>query len=90
MAVVGAVGQLQFESFQFRLQDEYAAPTRIEAMGFERSRWIREEDIGNFSGYEMIVRDEKDKPVVLFKTEYRLLNFQQNNPDIPLYETPPE
>ncbi len=86
--IIGAVGTLQFEVFQFRLQDEYNAPCRLESLGYECSRWIRPEDRKKFSSYDMIVEDEKKNPVVLFKSEYRLKSFQNENPDIPLYEHP--
>ncbi len=89
LPVIGAVGQLQFEVFRYRLQDEYGAPARLEMLGFECSRWVREEDIKKFSSYDMIVRDEKHNPVVLFKTEFRMQNFQQQNEDVPLSDHPP-
>lgn len=88
--VLGAVGGLQFDVFAFRLQDEYGAPCRIEPLGFEASRWIREEDKGKLSTYDMFVKDLEGRTVALFKSEYRLQSFQKNNPDIPLYEHPPE
>lgn len=88
LPVIGAVGGLQFEVFRFRLEDEYGAPCRLETLGFECSRWIREEDRNKFSTYDMIIRDENNKSVVLFKSEHRMRNFVQNNPDIKLFEHP--
>lgn len=88
-AVIGAAGTLQFEVFQFRLQDEYGAPCRLETMGYECSRWIEDSDKEKFSSYDMIVRDELENPVVLFKSEYRMNSFIQNNPKVKLYHTPP-
>ena len=88
-AVIGAVGQLQFEVFQFRLEDEYGAPCRLETMGYECSRWIRQEDRKKFSSYDLIVEDEKRNPVVLFKSEYRMKSFQQEKPEVELLEHPP-
>lgn len=88
--IVGAVGQLQFEVFTFRLEDEYQAPCRIEMLGYECSRWIDEADIKRFSSYDMIVRDERNHPITLFKSEYRMKNFIENNPEIRLYEHPLE
>ncbi len=87
-AVIGAVGQLQFEVFKFRLEDEYGAPCRLETMGYECSRWIRPEDKKAFSSYDMIVEDENKKPVVLFKSEYRMQSFMRENPKIELFEHP--
>ncbi|MEQ9364542.1 MAG: EF-Tu/IF-2/RF-3 family GTPase, partial [Leptospirales bacterium] len=87
--VLGAVGNLQFDVFRFRMEDEYGAPCRLESLGYECSRWIREEDRAKFSSYDWIIKDQEDRPVVLFKSEYRLENFLKNNPDTPLYEHPP-
>ncbi|MBI3394855.1 MAG: peptide chain release factor 3 [Spirochaetia bacterium] len=86
--VLGAVGTLQFEVFRFRLEDEYNAPCRLEALPFECSRWIRAEDAGKFSAYDMILKDEKNRPIVLFKSDFRMRSFQQTNPDVPLFEHP--
>ncbi len=90
LPVIGAVGQLQFDLFRFRLEDEYGAPCRLENLGYECSRWIREEDRNKFSSYDLIIRDEHNRPVVLFKSEYRMRNFVQNNANIQLFEHPPE
>lgn len=87
-AVLGAVGTLQFEVFRFRLEDEYGAPCRLENLPFECSRWIREEDTGKFSSYDMLLHDEENRPIVLFKSEYRLRRFQEENPNVPVYEHP--
>lgn len=89
LPVIGAVGRLQFEVFRFRLEDEYGAPARLDVMGFECSRWTREEDLGKFSSYDMVVRDDQDRPVVLFKTEYRMKAFAQENPSVVLWSSPP-
>lgn len=88
-AVIGAAGQLQFEVFRFRMEDEYGAPCRLETMAFECSRWIRPADAGKFSTYDRIVKDDRGRPIVLFKSEYRMRNFVENNPDVPVYEHPP-
>ncbi len=87
--VLGAVGNLQFDVFRYRMEDEYGAPCRLEALGYECSRWIRDEDRGKFSSYDWIIKDQEDRPVVLFKSDFRLENFLKNNPDVPLYEHPP-
>ena len=86
--VIGAVGTLQFEVFRFRIQDEYGAPCRLEALGFECSRWIRPEDKSKFSSYDLVLNDDRGNPVVLFKSEFRMKSFQREHPDVPLYESP--
>lgn len=86
--VIGAVGTLQFEVFRFRIQDEYGAPCRLEALGFECSRWIRPDDKSKFSSYDLVLNDDRGNPVVLFKSEFRMKSFQREHPDVPLYESP--
>ncbi len=87
--IVGAVGQLQFEVFQFRLEDEYGVPVRLESLGFEASRWIKKEDVEKAGRFDKIVHDDAGNPVILFETQYRLNSFMANNPDVELREHPP-
>src|SRR5699024_10294956 len=43
--ILGAVGQLQFEVFQFRLLNEYNSEVDMTPMGSKIARWIEEEDL---------------------------------------------
>ncbi len=88
--VLGAVGNLQFETFQYRLLDEYGAPSNLEVLNFECSRWFDPKDKGLFSNYEMFLNDLEDRPIVLFKSIYRLKSFLENNPKAILSEHPLE
>ena len=49
--LLGAVGPLQFEVVQYRLQDEYGAESRLEQTNWKVLRWvspeISEEEINN-------------------------------------------
>lgn len=88
-AILGAVGQLQFDVFKFRMEDEYGAPCRMELMGFECSRWINDENRKLFSSYDKVVKDTRGNPVVLFKSEFRLQSFQRENPEVELRNQAP-
>lgn len=83
--VFGAVGQLQFEVFQARLLEEYQAPTRMEILPFECSRWILDDDRNKFSSYDIIVKDRKGNSVVLFKSQYRMESFAREHPEVKLF-----
>ena len=87
-AIIGAVGQLQFEVIRHRMQDEYGVPCRLENVGYECSRWIKPEDKNKFSGYDLVVYDENNNPVVLFKSEFRMQSFKREKPDVELFESP--
>lgn len=86
--IIGAIGQLQFDVFQSRMEEEYNAPCHIEIMPFSCSRWILAEHTHKFSSYDLIVKDVKGNTVVLFKSNFRMVSFQKENPDIPLFESP--
>lgn len=86
--VLGAVGQLQFESFQYRMQDEYGAACRLEKLSYECSRWFDPKDKGSFSSYDMLLNDLEGRPLILFRSAYRLKSFQEEHPQIKLYQHP--
>lgn len=88
--IIGAVGQLQFEVFRFRLEDEYGAPCRLEVLGFECSRWIQKDDENKFTTYDLVVKDQEGRSIVLFKSEYRMKSFQSQNPNVILFDHAPE
>ena len=87
--ILGAIGQLQFETFQYRLQDEYGAPCRLERLAYECSRWFDPKDRNLFSSYDMFLNDLEGRPVVLFRSAHRLKSFEENHPKIKLWEHPP-
>lgn len=43
--VIGAVGQLQFEVFEYRLKNEYNAEIRMDRLDFSVARWVENTDI---------------------------------------------
>jgi peptide chain release factor 3 len=45
--LIGAVGPLQFEVLQYRLESEYNAECRVEAAPWTTVRWIKEKGAGN-------------------------------------------
>jgi len=88
--VLGGVGILQFEVFKFRLEDEYGVQCRMEKLGYERARWLAENtDSEKFSRFDKIVYDSNKSPVILFESEFRLRNFQEEHPDVELFVHPP-
>lgn len=88
--IIGVVGQLQFEVFQYRLRDEYGVDTRIELLPFSCSRWISPQDLDKLSRFEKVISDQHGNPVVLFENEYRCRSFQEKNPEVLLWEHPPQ
>ena len=73
--IVGVVGVLQFEVLEYRLKNEYGVDVIIESLPYRYVRWIKSDnfDRQNFSMTmdTMLVQDEDDNPVLLFRSEER-------------------
>ncbi|MBN8221314.1 MAG: peptide chain release factor 3 [Spirochaetes bacterium] len=87
--LIGVIGQLQFDVFKYRIEDEYGASIRLEPLAFECSRWISPADAQKAGRFDKIVTDEKGNPVLLFESQFRLRSFQEQNPDVELHLHPP-
>ncbi|NCJ05857.1 peptide chain release factor 3 [Synechococcales cyanobacterium C] len=86
--ILAAVGQLQFEVVQFRLQNEYGVETRLEMLPYSVARWVT----GGWPAIEKVgrlfsavtVKDSWDRPVLLFKNEWNVAQVQGDHPDLKL------
>jgi peptide chain release factor 3 len=88
--LIGVIGQLQFDVFKYRLEDEYGVPIRLEPLPFECSRWIDKANVHKAGRFDKVVQDDAGNPVILFESQFRLKSFQEQNPDVILYLHPPE
>lgn len=88
--VLGAVGALQFEVFEYRLLNEYNSSVRMEPMNFSVARWVRNKTGEELHEYEnsrcTLVYDHFDRPILLFANQYTLNTFMDKNSDIDLVE----
>ncbi|MEN9261936.1 MAG: peptide chain release factor 3 [Thermostichus sp. HHBFW_bins_43] len=91
--IVAAVGQLQFEVVQYRLEHEYNVETRLEMLPYTLARWVENgwEVLENIPSLfnTLIVKDIQDRPVLLFKNEWTLQQFVGSNPKIKLSKIAP-
>ena len=91
--ILAAVGQLQIEVVQFRLQNEYNVETTIEPLPYSVARWV----LGGWKALEkagrifnaIAVRDNWDRPVLLFKNEWNLRQIEQDLPGLKLNSIAP-
>ncbi|MDJ1172513.1 peptide chain release factor 3 [Roseofilum capinflatum] len=86
--ILAAVGQLQFEVVQFRLLNEYGVETRTELLSYSVARWVLNgwdflDQMGRLFN-TMTVKDNWDRPVLLFKNEWNLQQVQGDHPDLRL------
>ncbi|WP_404790113.1 peptide chain release factor 3 [Altericista sp. CCNU0014] len=91
--ILAAVGQLQFEVIQFRLQNEYGVETALELLPYTAARWVS-------GGWEILdkagrifnaatVKDSWGRPVLLFRNEWNVQQLMTDLPDLNLSRIAP-
>ncbi len=91
--ILAAVGQLQLEVVQYRLENEYGVQTRLEPLGFAVARWV----VGGWAELEKVgrifncktVRDAWNRPVLLFKNDWNLNQLRDDHPELELSAVAP-
>ena len=76
--ILAAVGQLQFEVVQARLETEYGVESKLEPIGYTLARWAdggwdavdKADADGKLFG-SMIVQDRWKRPVLLFRNDWK-------------------
>ncbi|MEC5425488.1 peptide chain release factor 3 [Virgibacillus sp. C22-A2] len=86
--IIGAVGELQYEVFQHRMKNEYNTDVMLESVGERIPRWLKEEQLDEslYDERNLLVRDREGNPIVLFKNEFSLQWFKDNNPKVELID----
>lgn len=91
--ILAAVGQLQLEVVQHRLEHEYGVPTLLEPMGYQVARWVNGgwpvlEKIGRIFNCKT-VQDAWMRPVLLFKNQWNLNQLKDDHPELELSAVAP-
>ena len=88
--IIGAVGQLQFEVFEYRLKNEYNAELRMDRLDFSVARWVETDDLEKvkdvLDSRTMLVFDHFERPIILFANQFTLNYFMEKHEDIRLIE----
>jgi peptide chain release factor 3 len=89
--ILGVVGQLQFEVFEYRMRAEYGVEIQLHRMTYQFARWIIDDNIdpSKFRINSTLVKDKKDNYVVLFENEYAMRTAMEKNPTAKFLETAP-
>jgi peptide chain release factor 3 len=84
--ILGAIGQLQFEVMQYRLQHEYNVDVRLDPLAFQHARWIGNEDFDpdefERKASATCLLDIEGRPLVLFENDFRLQRALANFPEL--------
>ncbi|MBD2082773.1 peptide chain release factor 3 [Leptolyngbya sp. FACHB-17] len=86
--ILAAVGQLQMEVVQFRLQNEYGVETTVEYLPYTVARWVD----GGWEALQKVgrifntlaVKDSWERPVLLFRNEWNCQQLQGDHPELKL------
>ncbi len=94
--LLAAVGPLQFEVVQWRLQAEYSAESRLTPTPWTLLKWLDPHpSLKNPSSLIVATgvsfgTDKFDQPVVLFPNEWTMRYFVEKNPELKLHDLPLE
>jgi peptide chain release factor 3 len=92
--ILGAVGPLQFEVVQARLENEYGAESRLEEGTWKLLRWVSPDvpletlQSKTLPLGAIIAQDKENEYVILFNSEWGMNGFIEKNPNVPLSEYP--
>ena len=94
LPLLAAVGPLQFEVVQFRLENEYGAASRLESAPWTVVRWLptdmKEDELDALSlpTGARLAHDVGNNPVVLFANDWSAHYFGETNRNCPLSVLP--
>ena len=89
--IVGVVGTLQFDVFEYRLKNEYAVDIRMEGLPYQYLRWVQSDDLDAVKKLDLTsdtrcVQDMRDRPLLLFTSEWNVQWALDHNKGLVLEE----
>jgi len=94
--LLAAVGPLQFEVVQYRLQSEYGAESRLEATPWTLLKWLEPHPALKNPSSLIVASgvsfgtDKFEQPIALFPNEWTMRYFLEKNPEMKLHDLPLE
>ncbi|HEY3298428.1 MAG TPA: peptide chain release factor 3, partial [Armatimonadota bacterium] len=90
--ILAAVGRLQFEVVQYRMETEYNVDVKLDSLPFEKAAWL-EGDQEAIDGVRLpssarVVEDKESRPVVLFGGDWELNYAKEKNPKVEFQKMP--
>ena len=89
---IGVAGALQFEVLEYRLKNEYNVEIKIRNLPYQLARWIVTEQFNkDMLAYTdtLLLEDQYQRPVVLFKNEWSLSRMEDKNKDVKFLDIAP-
>jgi peptide chain release factor 3 len=94
--LLAAVGPLQFEVVQWRLQSEYGAASRLTPTPWTLLKWLEPHPLLKDTSRLIVATgvsfgtDKFDQPIALFPNDWTMRYFQEKNPELKLHDLPLE
>jgi peptide chain release factor 3 len=94
--LLAAVGPLQFEVVQFRLQSEYNAESRLTPTPWTILKWLEPHPALKDPSRLIVATgvsfgtDKFDQPIALFPNDWTMRYFTEKNPELKLHDLPLE
>ncbi len=83
--IIGVVGVLQYEVLEYRLKNEYGVEITNQQLPYSFARWIQpskvSKDLLGHTDVAILVEDQYQRPVVLFKNEWMMNRIIESNKD---------
>ena len=89
---IGVAGALQFEVLEYRLKNEYNVEITIRKLPYQLARWIVTDQFNkDMLAYTdtLLLEDQYQRPVVLFKNEWSLSRMQEKNKEVQFLDIAP-
>ncbi len=89
--ILGVVGQLQFDVFEYRMKHEYGVELELTRVPYRFARWVVADrvDPAKFRINSLLVRDKDGNDVALFENEYAMRSAMERMPEARFLETAP-
>jgi peptide chain release factor 3 len=89
--IVGVVGALQFDVIASRLRTEYGVAAEIEPAQYAVARWVADpaSKLPLLTGQVTLAADRRERPVLLFGSEWELQYFERQHPAFALLAESP-
>ena len=90
--IVGGVGTLQFDVFQYRMKSEYGVDLRMEGLPYEQLRFITAAPVAdlkdlNLSSDAELLEDYRGRSLLVFASQWSINYILKRNPGLELSET---
>lgn len=86
--ILGAVGELQYDVFTYRMKNEYNVEVMLESIGERVPRWLKEEQVDEslFDEQNLLVRDREGNHIVLFRNDFARRWFEDKHSEVELID----